>query len=227
MTKKTTEKTPAQADAAPLTRRARQRIDTRNQVYEAAIAEFKKSGIANTQIEAIVSRAGVSVGTFYRYFSGRDDVLRELQRRNAALIIERVDRLRKPADLAGYLKQLLTVLLLDAPPAELVLERDALTTLVKSPPEPDSIELHPVYGGVIARLRDGQAAGAIRADIPAETLGKLFFHQVFGVLAGTLREHRHPAELEALLAVYLRGVANPPAPAPGKSKPGKRPAPAR
>lgn len=206
MKKKAAAKAPDTAESAPLTSRARQRIDTRNQVYDAAIAEFKKTGIANTQIEAIVSRAGVSVGTFYRYFSGRDDVLRELQRRNAALVIERVEKLKKSASLASYLKQLLMLLLVDAPPTEVTLERDALATLVKNPPEPDSLEVHPIYGVVIAMLREGQQAGTVRTDISATTLGKLFFNNVFGVLAGTVREHRHDTELQALLDVYLRGI---------------------
>jgi TetR/AcrR family transcriptional regulator, repressor for uid operon len=206
--KSSLEKALDDADAAPLTNRARQRIDTRNQVYEAAISEFKKSGITNTQIEAIVSRAGVSVGTFYRYFSSRDDVLRELQRRNAALIIERVERIKKSADLASHLKQLLTILLVDPPPADMVLERDALATLVKNPPEPDSIEVHPIYGSVIAKIQECQTMGLVRSDIAATTLGRIFFHQIFGVLAGTLREHRHPAELDALLSVYMQGLQN-------------------
>jgi AcrR family transcriptional regulator len=195
-------------DAAPRTSRAKQRLDTRNQVYEAAIAEFTKSGISNTQIEAIVSRAGVSVGTFYRYFSGRDDVLRELQRRNAALVIDRIGRIRKSISLADYLKKLIQILLIDAPPAEIVLERDALATLVKNPPEPDSIEVHPVYGTVISKLREGQQDGTVRADTPAPTLGKLLFYQVFGILAGTQRGSRSLAELDALLAVYLQGITN-------------------
>lgn len=211
------EEVEAGADAAPLTSRAQQRIDTRNQVYQAAIAEFTKSGIANTQIEAIVSRAGVSVGTFYRYFSGRDDVLRELQRRNAALVIDRIGRIRNSIGLGDYLKQMLQILLIDAPPAEIVLERDALATLVKNPPEPDSIEVHPVYGTVISKLRAGQEEGTVRTDTPATLLGKLFFYQVFGILAGTQRGSRSPAELEALLAVYLQGIGNPQA-APTKTR---------
>lgn len=196
-------------DAAPRTSRAKQRLDTRNQVYEAAIAEFTKSGISNTQIEAIISRAGVSVGTFYRYFSGRDDVLRELQRRNAALVIDRISRIRNTVSLADHLKKLIQILLADAPPPEIVLERDALATLVKNPPEPDSIEVHPVYGAVISKLRESQENGAVRTDIPATVLGKVFFYQVFGVLAGTQRGNRSPAELDALLKVFLQGITNP------------------
>jgi TetR/AcrR family transcriptional regulator, repressor for uid operon len=208
MPRKSSTNKSSEAGDAPLTNRAKQRIDTRNQVYEAAIAEFTKSGIANTQIEAIVSRAGVSVGTFYRYFTSRDDVLRELQRRNAALIIERMDKIRKSVDLATYLRQLLTILLVDAPPTDLVLERDALATLVKNPPEQDSIEVHPIYGTVIAKIREGQEAGAFRTDIPATILGKLFFQHAFGIAAGTLHGNRPEAELEALVEVYLQGIRN-------------------
>jgi AcrR family transcriptional regulator len=207
MQKKTSIKKAADvAGETPLTGRAKQRIDTRNQVFEAAIAEFAKSGIANTQIEAIVSRAGVSVGTFYRYFTSRDDVLRELQRRNAAHVIDRIEKVKKTLELPAYLRQLLTILAVDVPPTDVMLEREALATLVKNPPEPDSIEVHPIYGQVIAKLREGQEAGTVRSDISAVVLGKQFFYQVFGVLAGTLREHRPEAEMEALLAVYLQGI---------------------
>lgn len=215
---KAAKKAPASRAQKPLTNRAKQRIDTRNQVYEAAIDEFKRAGIANTQIEAIVSRAGVSVGTFYRYFSGRDDVLRELQRRNAALVIERTGRIRKSQDLSGYLKQLLKMLLIDAPPSGVTLERDAMLSLVKNPPEPDSIEVHPIYGTVIMYLRDGQEAGTIRTDISAPVLGKLFFFSVFGVLAGTLRENRHQTDADAMLEVYLSGIQAERRPQQAKSK---------
>jgi AcrR family transcriptional regulator len=193
------------AEAAPLTNRARQRIDTRNQVYEAAIAEFKKVGVANAQIDAIISRAGVSVGTFYRYFTGKDDVLRELQRRNAGAMIELVGTLKKSTDLRKYLQQLLKLLLIDEPPEEVTLEREALMMVVKSPHEID-YENHPIFSSVIAKIQSGQDEGAIRTDISAKVMGKLFFHQVFGISAGTLREKRDRSEIDALLEMYLSGI---------------------
>ncbi len=69
------------ADEKQPTRRELQRIETRERVFCAAIDEFNRVGVANAQIETMVKSAGVSVGTFYKNFPGKDDVLRELQRR--------------------------------------------------------------------------------------------------------------------------------------------------
>ena len=41
--------------------REAQRLETRQRVYDAAIAEFKRSGMAEADIGAIVSAAGVAV----------------------------------------------------------------------------------------------------------------------------------------------------------------------
>jgi len=102
-------------DAQHLTNRARQRLDTRNLVFECAIEEFQRVGIENAQIEPIVKRAGVSVGTFYRYFINREDVLHELQRRNATIMLDRFAGLKKTTNFRSYLKQIVSALLIDAP----------------------------------------------------------------------------------------------------------------
>ncbi|XVQ15522.1 TetR family transcriptional regulator [Spirillospora sp. CA-255316] len=60
------------------TRRDVQRRETRRQVFEAAIAEFKRSGMAGADIGAIVKAAGVARGTFYFHFPTKEHVLAEL-----------------------------------------------------------------------------------------------------------------------------------------------------
>ena len=55
-----------------------QRLETRQKVFRAAIAEFERVGVNSAQIDNITRAAGVSVGTYYRYFPTRNDVIFEL-----------------------------------------------------------------------------------------------------------------------------------------------------
>jgi AcrR family transcriptional regulator len=49
-------------------------------VYEAALAEFKRSGVAEADVGAIISQAGVARGTFYFHFPSKEHVLEEVER---------------------------------------------------------------------------------------------------------------------------------------------------
>lgn len=60
--------------------REAQRLETRQRVYTAAIAEFKRSGMADADIGAIISNAGVARGTFYFHFPTKEHVLEEVER---------------------------------------------------------------------------------------------------------------------------------------------------
>lgn len=69
----------AVADKAS-TREAR-RLQTRERLMGAAIAEFKRSGMADADVSAIVAAAGVAHGTFFFHFPTKEHVLLELERR--------------------------------------------------------------------------------------------------------------------------------------------------
>ncbi|MBT9283114.1 MAG: TetR/AcrR family transcriptional regulator [Hydrogenibacillus schlegelii] len=50
----------------------------REAILEAAYRVFSEFGYARTKIEAIAERAGVGKGTIYLYFSGKDDLFRQM-----------------------------------------------------------------------------------------------------------------------------------------------------
>jgi AcrR family transcriptional regulator len=60
-------------------RRPRQRraVETRQRLYEAAVAEYERVGIDAARVEDIVDAAGVSWSTFFDYFPRKEDVLQE------------------------------------------------------------------------------------------------------------------------------------------------------
>jgi TetR/AcrR family transcriptional regulator, repressor for uid operon len=63
------------------TGRDAQREETRKRVYEAALEEFRRSGMAAADVGKIVAAAGVARGTFYFHFPTKEHVLAELERR--------------------------------------------------------------------------------------------------------------------------------------------------
>jgi TetR/AcrR family transcriptional regulator, fatty acid metabolism regulator protein len=60
------------------TRRKIQADATRKRIYEIAIALMEKKGFANTTIVEISKKAGVSVGTFYNYFSSKEEIFYDI-----------------------------------------------------------------------------------------------------------------------------------------------------
>ena len=61
--------------------REAKRLQTRERLMGAAIAEFKRSGMAEADVGAIVAAAGVAHGTFFFHFPTKEHVLLELERR--------------------------------------------------------------------------------------------------------------------------------------------------
>lgn len=70
------------------------RLQTRERLLGAAIAEFKRAGMAEADVAAIVATAGVAHGTFFFHFPTKEHVLLELEKREE-------DRMAK--QFAGYL----------------------------------------------------------------------------------------------------------------------------
>ncbi|MBW0017024.1 MAG: TetR/AcrR family transcriptional regulator [Mycobacterium sp.] len=64
-----------------LSARAAKRLQTRERLMGAAIAEFARTGIAEADVSTIVAAAGVAHGTFFFHFPTKEHVLLELERR--------------------------------------------------------------------------------------------------------------------------------------------------
>src|SRR6185369_8607318 len=84
--------------------RAQRRAETRTRLYESALAEFQRAGVAEAQIERIATGAGVVRGTFYFHFPTKEHVLLELQRRHETRLCDRLARLADDAPLRAVLE---------------------------------------------------------------------------------------------------------------------------
>ena len=73
------------------TTRAAQRVARRAQLVEAALSVFSRQGVAATSVDDIVRAAGVAKGTFYLYFTTRDDVVNAVAERMVEGVADRIE----------------------------------------------------------------------------------------------------------------------------------------
>ena len=72
--------------------RETKRLQTRERLMGAAIAEFKRAGMAEADVGAIVAAAGVAHGTFFFHFPTKEHVLLELEQREEERIAKQLAR---------------------------------------------------------------------------------------------------------------------------------------
>jgi AcrR family transcriptional regulator len=83
-----------------------QRQETRKRVYAAAVAEFRRVGMAAADVSVIVKEAGVARGTFYFHFPTKEHILAELERHEEARLAAQLEKfLARPHDLPSALAE--------------------------------------------------------------------------------------------------------------------------
>src|SRR5437764_1830273 len=83
----------AQASAKPSVGggvREVRRLQTRGRLFDAALAEIARQGLAAADVAAIAASAGVVRGTFYFHFPTKEHVLIELERNEQDQIIRQI-----------------------------------------------------------------------------------------------------------------------------------------
>jgi AcrR family transcriptional regulator len=86
VSKSSSDRDPAEGRAQPQQSRSQ---ETWNAILEAAATLFDSQGYEPTTTHQIAAQAGVSVGALYRYFDGKEAVLKELYRRESSSLRER------------------------------------------------------------------------------------------------------------------------------------------
>jgi AcrR family transcriptional regulator len=165
--------------------RQAQRLQTRARVFDAAVAEFGRSGLAGADVAAIAAAAGVARGTFYFHFPTKEHVLVELERAEEAKIVAALDtRSAAPDDLLSLLTLLVHHVLAAEERLGPVVFRDMLGLHFSATrPVDDQPGEHPLAGFVIAAIAGAQAAGRVTRDADPGELGVIFLTGLFALLA--------------------------------------------
>jgi TetR/AcrR family transcriptional repressor of uid operon len=190
------------------------RLQTRQRVYAAAIAEFKRTGMAAADVGVIAKEARVARGTFYFHFPTKEHVLAELERLEEARLVGQLSRfLAAPHDLAGALAEVVRLMTVMERRVGKVLFREMLG-LHFSPRRPevlpgaDQWAEYPVMTLVIQAVELARERGEVYPGADALRTAQFF---LLGLYAMLITSHEQPkatrAEiLDNFLATVLRGV---------------------
>jgi AcrR family transcriptional regulator len=167
-----------------------QRLETRARLFDAALAEIDRSGLAGADVSAIANAAGVVRGTFYFHFPTKEHVLVELERSEEVKIVEELGAAPPKTD---DLESMLSLLVRRVAAAERrlgpVVFRDMLGLHFSStrPPE-DQLTEHPLAEFVIAAITRAQRQGRVEPEQDASELGMFFLTGLFALLATGARD---------------------------------------
>jgi AcrR family transcriptional regulator len=196
------------AKQRPSAREAR-RLQTRERLLGAAVAEFKRSGMADADVGAIVAAAGVAHGTFFFHFPTKEHVLFEVERREEVRMANELARfLDSPHDLTSALAEVVRLVAALEERLGHPLFKDFLALHFSSTRPPDDAWTdHPVIVLLVRELERARDEGEAGPDVDA-FYGAVFFLLGLYALLTTTHHSLGPRDtvLEKFVATALRGL---------------------
>lgn len=189
--------------------RETQRLQTRERVLGAALAEFRRSGMATAEVSAIIAAAGVAHGTFFFHFPTKEHVLLELESREEARMAGELTRfLARPHDVAFVLHEVARLVVdleerLGGP-----LFKDFLG-IHFSPTRPRRDEEwtdHPVIVLLVREIQRARDLGKVHAEVDPFYSAVFFLLGVYGALSTTPSGVARDTMLNELIATAIRSL---------------------
>jgi TetR/AcrR family transcriptional repressor of uid operon len=194
----------------PANRREQRRLETRQRIFEAALAEFVESGFQKAQIDRIVERAGVARGTFYFHFPTKEHVLLELQKREQQSVADRVAvRLGGAETLTEYLRQVMHAILEEESNSAVVPElmREMLAMYVRQPQAALVQPMQePLIVSMIDQFHEYAERGEVRDDLSPEELVGTFMRSIFGCVAIDVDGGERVVGIESFIDIFVKGI---------------------
>jgi TetR/AcrR family transcriptional regulator, repressor for uid operon len=191
----------------PSAREAR-RLQTRERILGAAIAEFKRSGMTSAEVSAIVAAAGVAHGTFFFHFPSKEHVLLELESREEARIAAEFARfLDSPHDMVSALTEVVDLVTNLEQRFGPVLFKEILA-LHFSPTRPHKDEWtdHPVIVLLVREIERARGDGEVHPEVDAFYSATFFLLGIYGVLTSTDSAGTRDTMLAKLITTAVRGL---------------------
>jgi len=192
-------------------RRERKKQLSRQAILDAAVAEFCRKGYKDTSVADIMNGANLGIGTFYNYFSSKEDVLMSLlgplvQAVGQALGEKRAEGARARELLetgcqvtAAFLDENRFVLPLFLAASEHAAEPEGRAEGQGHMPTPG---FKPIFENII---RQGQQAGELRGDVPAELIAEMF-HSLYQAAAFSKLEMSFRQNVALKTRLLLDGI---------------------
>jgi AcrR family transcriptional regulator len=196
-------------DSPVVSARVAQRLQTRARLFEAALDEIGRRGLAGADVAAIAATVGVSRGTFYFHFPTKEHVLVELERAEEVAIVANLDpAIVESDDLMSVLRVLIRGVLAAEERIGPVVFRDMLGLhfSAKRPVEDELVE-HPLAEFVIAAIAKARAAQRVSPDADPRELTLIFLTGLFALLAtGASASETRAALLDQYVKTVVQGM---------------------
>lgn len=184
------------------------RLQTRERILGAAIAEFKASGMAGADVGAIVSAAGVAHGTFFFHFPSKEHVLLELESREETRMAAEFGRFLEVAhDLATALSELVQLVSrLERRLGPLLFKELLALHFSPSRPTKDEWSDHPVIVLLVREIERARGDGEVHPEVDAFYSAAFFLLGIYGALTTTANSESRDAMLANLVITARRGL---------------------
>lgn len=184
------------------------RLQTRERILGAAVAEFQASGMAGADVGAIVSAAGVAHGTFFFHFPSKEHVLLELERREETrMASEFAAFLENTHDLATALTELVRLVSsLEQRFGPLLFKEILALHFSPTRPTKDEWSDHPMIVLLVREIERARGDGEVHPEVDAFYSAAFFLLGIYGVLTTTANSQHREAMLANLVITARRGL---------------------
>jgi AcrR family transcriptional regulator len=187
--------------------REAKRLQTRERLLGAAIAEFKRGGMADADVGSIVAAAGVAHGTFFFHFPTKEHVLLELERREEERIAKQLDRyVDDTRDLSATLKEAVRLVAGMERRLGASLFKDFLALHFSQTRPADESKEHPVIVRVAQEIERAQRLGQVAPEVIPVNSAVFFLLGLYALLTTTHDWPTQAAMLDDYVAHTLRGI---------------------
>lgn len=176
-------------------------------MFDAAVDEIGRVGLAGADVSAIARAVGVVRGTFYFHFPTKEHVLVELQHAEEAKIVAKLgDKPTSPSSLETELNSLIREVLSAESRLGKVIFRDMLGLVFSSTrPADDQLDEHPLADYVVEVITRAQAAGLVPKRKRPRELAVIFLTGMFALLTTRAASS---ATGSGLLDVYVKTIVS-------------------
>ncbi len=187
-------------------KRELKKIENRQSILDAATIQFKERGFANTSVPEIMKNSNLGVGTFYRYFGSKEEVLMAIVRKLFKQVEDKVTSQKNSSSL-----ELLEFCTMET--ARLIDENrfilPLLASAVKHSDKPEQLpknlspDFKKIFEEIILR---GQERGEIRNDISVDLISEMF-HSIYQAAAFSKLQIPFTENIRLKLKILIAGIA--------------------
>ncbi|KLO30509.1 TetR family transcriptional regulator [Mycolicibacter heraklionensis] len=191
-----------------MTAREARRLQTRERLLGAATAEFKRTGMAQADVGAIVAAAGVAHGTFFFHFPTKEHVLLELERREEERITKQFEKfLVEHQGLSDILSESARLIIdLEKRLGDPLFTEFLALHFSPTRPPAENGEHHPLIVLIAERIDVARERGEIDDDVVAMNSAVFFLLGLYALLITTHDWPNRPELVADYVARTLRGL---------------------